>query len=224
MADTGTMAAPIGNAFRLVLVAVDDDLARAWARLSRDLPGVEVHRGSIMDVACDAVVSPANSFGFMERGIDEAYLQGFGVGVAARVRDRILEHHGGELLVGEAEIVETGDRNVPFLICAPTMRIPMRLVDTVNPYLAARAVFRLVEHGHFLGAPFPGVAVRDLVRVLAMPGLGTGTGGVAPETCAGQVRAAFEEVVLGRFTMPRTLTEAASRQRALSAEPSKRGR
>ena len=222
--DTAAMAAPNGSSFRLVLVAVDDSLASAWARLAHDLPGIEVHRGSIMDVECDAVVSPANSFGFMEGGVDAAYVERFGVRIAMRVREQILEHYGGELLGGEAGIVETGDRNVPFLICAPTMRVPMRISDTVNPYLAARAVFRLVEHGHFLGAPFPGVAVNDLVRVVAMPGLGTGTGGVAAEACANQVRAAYEAVVLGRAAMPVTLADAVARNRALSADRPKRSR
>jgi O-acetyl-ADP-ribose deacetylase (regulator of RNase III) len=33
-----------------------------------------------------------------------------------------------------------------------------------------------------------------VVRTIALPGLGTGTGGVAPETCARQVMAAWDEV------------------------------
>jgi O-acetyl-ADP-ribose deacetylase (regulator of RNase III) len=39
---------------------------------------VTVHQVSILDVACDAVVSPANSFGFMDGGIDAVYLSLFG--------------------------------------------------------------------------------------------------------------------------------------------------
>jgi O-acetyl-ADP-ribose deacetylase (regulator of RNase III) len=210
------MAAPIGNNIRLALVAVNDEMASAWTRAARGLPDVEVFRGSILDVKCDAVVSPANSFGFMEGGIDAAYVRRFGVRIETRVRDQILEHHGGELLVGEASIVETGDSEVPFLICAPTMRIPMRVTDTVNPYLAARAVFRLLEHGHFMGAPFPGVAIHDLVRVVAMPGLGTGTGGVTPDQCARQVRAAYDAVMVGKFEMPASLADAVSSHRTLA--------
>jgi O-acetyl-ADP-ribose deacetylase (regulator of RNase III) len=216
------MVMPIANKFHLILAAVDDVMAAAWAGAARGLPDVEVYRGSILDVKCDAVVSPANSFGFMEGGIDAVYVERFGLRIATRVRDQILEHHAGELMVGEASIIETGDRDIPFLICAPTMRVPMRLAGTVNPYLAARAVFRLVEHGHFMGAPFPGVAVRDLVRVVAMPGLGTGTGGVAPERCAGQVRAAYEAVVMGKSQMPASLAEAISRHRTLAGDRPRR--
>ena len=205
-----------------MLVAVDDDLASAWDRSCRDLAGVEVYRGSILDVKCDAMVSPANSYGFMSGGIDAVYARRFGVRIMSRVRDQILEHHGGELLVGDADVVETGDGEIPFLIVAPTMRVPMRLKETVNPYLAARAVLRLVQHGTFRGAPFPGVAVRDLIAVVAMPGLGTGTGCVSADTCARQVRAAYEEVVMGRFTMPPTLAEASARHRAMAVDRRRR--
>ena len=212
------MAAPIENGFRLVLTAVDDGLAKAWTRYCGRLPGVEIHRGSILDVQCDAMVSPANSFGFMDGGVDALYVRRFGSQLPLRVRDQILEHHGGELLVGEADIVETGDNDVPFLICAPTMRVPMVLGETVSPYLAARAVLRLLRHGSFRGAPFPGVAIRDLVGAVAMPGLGTGTGGVPPAICARQVRAAFEDVVLGRFAMPATGDQALEQHRGLYTE------
>jgi len=39
---------------------------------------VDYHLGSILDIECDAVVSPANSFGFMDGGIDLIYSQFFG--------------------------------------------------------------------------------------------------------------------------------------------------
>ena len=51
---------------KFVLTAVEEALARAWEQFCRDVTSVRVHRGSILDVDCDAVVSPANSFGFMD--------------------------------------------------------------------------------------------------------------------------------------------------------------
>ena len=63
---------------RITLTATDDALASAWEQHCGDLESVRVHRGSILDVDCDAVVSPANSFGFMDGGIDMAYSQHFG--------------------------------------------------------------------------------------------------------------------------------------------------
>lgn len=99
---------------------------------------------------CDAIVSPANSYGFMDGGIDAVYVEHFGEIIQTRVRESILYDHHGELLVGQATIVETDDRKIPFLIAAPTMRVPMWLgAETVNPFLAMRAVILLVREGRF---------------------------------------------------------------------------
>ena len=59
---------------KLVLTAMDAGLAKAWSSFCEDLDCVTVHRGSILDVECDAVVSPANSYGFMDGGIDALYV------------------------------------------------------------------------------------------------------------------------------------------------------
>src|SRR3954464_408677 len=127
----------------VVLAAVEAELADAWERFCGDLQGVRVHRGSILDVHCEAVVSPANSFGFMDGGIDHLYSHHFGWQVQRRLQEAIRPRPHGELLVGQAEIVPTDDARIPFVIAAPTMRVPMILRETVNPYLAARAVLLL---------------------------------------------------------------------------------
>jgi hypothetical protein len=60
--------------FRLVRAAVEPPLADAWERFCGDVDFVTVQRGSILDVSCDAVVSLANSYGFMGGGIDAEYM------------------------------------------------------------------------------------------------------------------------------------------------------
>src|SRR5215203_6191031 len=129
---------------KLILSAVETSLADAWEKFCGDLDFVEIQRGSILDVDCDAVMSPANSFGFMDGGIDALYMNYFGSEIQTIVRRHIHEHHGGELIVGNADVVETGSDKIPFLVVAPTMRVPMVLNESINPYLAARAVFRLI--------------------------------------------------------------------------------
>ncbi len=204
------------------LAAVDDGLATAWTRHCGDLPNVTVHRGSILDVHCDAVVSPANSFGFMDGGIDHAYSHHFGWGVQDRLQDAIRTRHHEELLVGQAEAVWTEDARIPFVIAAPTMRVPMILpADTVNPYLAARAVLLLSQHERFPNYPFKGDPIASVVRTVAFPGLGTGIGRVAPDVCAQQMRAAIAEVVLGRGGFPRTWAEGQSRHQLLYRDRSR---
>jgi O-acetyl-ADP-ribose deacetylase (regulator of RNase III) len=199
----------------IVLASVEPELAEAWQRFCGDLEGVSVHRGSVLDVRCEAIVSPANSFGFMDGGIDHLYSQHFGWHVQRRLQEAIQTRHHGELLIGQAEIVSTDDARIPFVIAAPTMRVPMILRDTVNPYLAARAALLLIKHQRFVDGPFAGEAIASVVRTVAFPGLGTGVGKIGLNICARQVRAAIEEVVLERGTFPQTWADAQSRHQLL---------
>ncbi|SDK28924.1 O-acetyl-ADP-ribose deacetylase (regulator of RNase III), contains Macro domain [Actinopolyspora mzabensis] len=176
---------------RLVLCALDEPLAAAWNSIAYGREGISVHHGSVLDTHVDAVVSPANSYGWMRGGIDAAYANAF-PDVEQQVRSAVLAYHGGELPVGEALLVPTGCRVPTWLISAPTMREPGETLpgDTVHPYLAARAMLRL-----WSGAVLDnGTPVRHVVRSIALPGLGTGVGGAAPELCAKQTAAAWDEV------------------------------
>jgi O-acetyl-ADP-ribose deacetylase (regulator of RNase III) len=178
---------------RLVLCALDEPLAGAWREITGSRDGVTLHQGSVLDLRVDAVVSPANSYGWMRGGIDAVYARVFPE-VEQRVRSAVLAYHGGELPVGEALLVPTGAPTPAWLISAPTMREPGERLpgDTVHPYLAARAVLRLWS----FGALEDGTPIRHVVRSIAMPGLGTGVGGAQPELCARQVAAAWDEIFL----------------------------
>jgi O-acetyl-ADP-ribose deacetylase (regulator of RNase III) len=197
---------------KIILAAMENRLADAWEKAFADLDDVSVHRGSIFDVACDAVVSPANSYGFMDGGIDALYLDRFGNEVQTRLRRLILDRHHGELLIGSAAVVETGDPAQPFLIAAPTMRVPMVLgPETVNPYLATRAVLLLARHGTSL----TGEPLSDRLGTIAFPGMGTGVGRVPAEICARQMRAAVDDFLLGGYRMPKSWAEASERHQLL---------
>jgi O-acetyl-ADP-ribose deacetylase (regulator of RNase III) len=200
---------------QIILTSVERGLADAWERFCGDLDFVTVHHGSIFDVSCDALVSPANSFGFMDGGIDMLYTQHFGWHLQERLQELIRTRHHGELLVGTAEIVETDDSDKPFLIAAPTMRVPTILRDSVNPYLAARAALLLVRHGVFTDRLYAGEKIADVVQTVAFPGLGTGVGRVGPNTCAHQMRAAIDDVVLGDRPFPVSWVDAQDRHQRL---------
>ena len=200
---------------RVILTALDPELAACWRRYCGDLEGVELHAGSILDLEVDAIVASANSFGYMDGGTDLLYSQHFGWGVQKRLQDLIRKRHHGELLVGAAEIVPTGNDRIPFVVAAPTMRVPMILKDTVNPYLAARAALLLVKHGRFAFRPLTGRRVADRVRTLAFPGLATGVGRIPPRICAQQVARAIEEVLLERRSFPTSWDDAQARHQLL---------
>lgn len=201
---------------KIVLTAVEPGLLDAWTKFCGDLDCVTIHEGSILDASADAVVSPANSFGFMDGGIDARYSQHFGWHVQDKLHELIHARHHGELLVGSAEIVETDDTRLPYLIAAPTMRVPMILgQETINPYLAARAVLLLVRRGTFTQGKDSGKQIAEHVQTVAFPGMGTGVGQVSFAVCARQVRAAIDEFLLDKFTIPRSWAEASERHQLL---------
>lgn len=201
---------------KIILAALDDHLADAWRRECSHLEDIEVYQGSILDVAVDALVSPANSFGFMDGGIDALYLDHFGEGVQSRLRRQIVDIHHGELPIGVAEIIETGDPKHRFLIAAPTMRVPMTLgPQTVNPYLATRAALLLTRHETFGSGPVAGDRVADHVRSVAFPGMGTGVGRVPAAICARQMSAAIRSFRAPRVKLPTSWAEASEEHQLL---------
>jgi O-acetyl-ADP-ribose deacetylase (regulator of RNase III) len=139
---------------------------------------VEVFHGSIVDVAADAYVSPANSFGIMDGGIDVVLARRFPL-VEARVQDAIAAR-GAPLPVGDCVIVETGDFDLPYLVCAPTMHRPSRVAFTEHAHIAMSAILR---HAH----------AHPEISSLAVPGLCTGVGEMPPEVAAEQMLRAYVE-------------------------------
>ena len=208
---------------KIILTATEPALLEAWEKFCGSLDCVAVHEGSILNAHCDAVVSPANSFGFMDGGIDARYSDYFGWHVQDRVRKLILEYHHGELLVGSADVVETDHAGIPYLIAAPTMRVPMVLgQETVNPYLAARATLLLALRGTFKIGRDAGKKISDHIQTIAFPGLGTGVGRVPFAVCARQVRAAIDEILAGQPNFPRTWAEASERHQLLYTDTPRR--
>lgn len=200
---------------QIVLCSVDRPLADAWQKFCGDLDFVTIHYGSILDLNCDAIVSPANSFGFMDGGLDMLYSQHFGWQVQEQLQQTIIKKHHGELLVGMAEIVETDNTKIPYVIAAPTMRVPMILKDSINPYLAARAVLLLIKYGIFENGILEGELISQAVQTVAFPGLGTGVGKIGVNTCAHQVRKAIDTVLLERESFPKSWLDAQQRHQKL---------
>ncbi len=163
---------------RLFLLDSDPDVAETLRRAFDAFPEVSVSRGDLLAGARNAVVSPANSFGFMDGGFDAALRQFFGPAVEQRVQAAIATRPEGYLPVGASLAVETGHPRVPYLVVAPTMLSP-EAIDPSNCYRALRAVLR--------------AAARDerLRPALFCPGLGTGVGQVPPEEAARQMASAY---------------------------------
>ncbi len=166
----------------LHLCDINPDVVDAWQHAFQDLPNVTFSMGDIFTQTTDAIVSPANSFGFMDGGIDLIYRQYFGRALEARLQQQICQKHFGELPVGQAIVIETQHPAIPWLICAPTMRIPSPIQQTVNVYLAFRAaLIAAIQH-------------PDPITSILVPGLGTGVGHVTAHHAARQMRIAYDAV------------------------------
>lgn len=147
---------------------INAPLVAAWSQYFADIPQVQPSVGHIFGVQADAIISPANSFGFMDGGIDLVYSRHFGWQLQERLQKLLRDEYEGELPVGMAVLLGTNDPELPYLISAPTMRAPANVSDTLNAYLAFRASLRVIRKHN---AQFPG-AIKSVI----CPGLATATG------------------------------------------------
>jgi O-acetyl-ADP-ribose deacetylase (regulator of RNase III) len=165
---------------QLHLVDINAELVDAWREAFADQDAVAVHHNDILAVARGSLVSPANSYGFMDGGIDEAYRDHFGLTLEQRVQEAVGRRVEGYLPVGASLAVPTGRSDVPWLIVAPTMRMP-EPVPASHAYRALRAVLRLVD------------ADPDRHREVYCPGLATGTGRVPAGEAAKEMAEAYRD-------------------------------
>jgi O-acetyl-ADP-ribose deacetylase (regulator of RNase III) len=185
---------------RFLLRDRKSDVVQAWREEFAHAPDVEVSEGDIFDLTADAIVSPANSFGFMDGGIDLVYSHRFGWGLQERLQAMLQAQYDGELPVGQAVIVETGQDDIPLLISAPTMRIPMDVADTVNAYLAFRAAIRCAVQWN--------AAAERRIDTILCPGLGTAVGRMPARVCARQMHYAYATSHLRQVWKPIALGQA----------------
>lgn len=164
-------------------------VVQAWEQHFSDCYDVEISCGDILELQADAIVSPANSFGYMDGGIDLVYSRAMGWHLQSQLQKLLKDQHFGELPVGQAVVLATGYGKAPHLISAPTMRVPAGISRTVNVYLAFRAaLIAILKHNGEHPEP---------IRSVLCPGLGTGVGDMPPERAARQMRLAYNSVLGG---------------------------
>ena len=168
-----------------LLIDKNPGMVSAWETAFSGESNVRVLEGDLTNVDCDAIVSPANSFGFMDGGVDNAISLRLGWDLQFELQRKIKESPEGELLVGNAMILETGDKTIPYLVSAPTMRVPMNfnISRSINAYLAMKAaLIKVIAHPD--------------IEYVAIPGFCTGLGKMKHSIAAGQMYQAFKEIAL----------------------------
>ncbi|RCJ16983.1 phage tail protein [Nostoc sp. ATCC 43529] len=170
---------------KLILVAPNPLLCAAFQQNFNYLPNVEIVNNYFEWLPdFDCLVSPANSFGMMDGGIDAAIIRFFGRSLMARVQQRILEDYLGEQPVGTSMIVETRHRKHHFLAHTPTMRVPMIIAGTDIPYIAMWAMLLAIRRHN--------QQAKQKINTIACPGLGTGIGRVPYTQAARQMALAYD--------------------------------
>ena len=179
----------------LTIVDIGDELVQEAISIGwQNEPNVELLANkSVQDIPLTsktAFVSPANSFGYMNSGIDEVYSEDMFPMVEKRVKASFKIHgqkslHGRKFLpIGKAVIVCADDESKCQLIAAPTMWLPQNVSQTQNAYSAMYAALTCAHD-------------NGIVR-LVVPGLCTGYGMMSYKVAVEQMYAAFLDVRNGK--------------------------
>lgn len=167
---------------------LDKNIVREFNKAFQDVPNITSEQVDVIELIksnrLTHVVSPANSYGYMDGGIDQVYLDYF---KEPNIQTTVQKEIGKVgikdcfkrkfLPVGSAIVVPTGYDNCSNLICAPTMKVPQR-VSPSNVKLAFYGILNCVKN------------IEDPL-VIGIPGLCTGVGGVSAHDFAFQMRLAY---------------------------------
>ena len=151
-----------------------------------------------LDEPC-TLVSPANTIGNMDGGLDLQYSSHF-PRLEETLRKYIKCEHGGVLRIGTAQVIPLRRRDFTYVIFAPTVEKPGNLATPASVYLAmVAALTSVVMHNYRIQKD--GID-REPIDCLRIPGLGTGFGGLEPGTAATQMREAYGMINLYHEHIP----------------------
>lgn len=168
---------------KYILMATDDFIADRFQREFSPYDNVSVWNGTFETLpGIDCLVSPGNSFGLMDGGMDQAIVNYFGDEIQIKVQSVISDVFYSEQPIGTSFIVGTGDDSIPYLAHTPTMRVPTDISSTDNVYNAMRATLMETER-------------HEDINTVAIPAFGHGAGGVHGAKVAYQMAKAFLQIV-----------------------------
>lgn len=200
---------------KIQLVDYNEPLCKEWQKAFQGCKDVTFYCENYFDVTTDCYISPANSFGFLNGGIDDKirkFYEKRSIDIQKTVQDSIIREYNSELLVGQAIYfpLYNFEKIVPDLIVAPTMRVPMKLPhDSVNVYLAMRGIFLKLKSLQSLGSR---------VKSVSICGLGTGIGQLPYDLCAKQMKQAYDDIWIGKNYFPNTWGDAQDRHQLLYSD------
>ncbi|EEF1216697.1 phage tail protein [Salmonella enterica] len=175
---------------KLILSAPVPAMAAAFEHSFQNTENVEIIPGPFETIPeFDCMVSAANSFGLMDGGVDAAITAYFGPQLQERVQQNIIREYLGEQPVGTAFVIETGNSKHPWLVHAPTMRVPLIIDGTDAVYNATRAaLLAIFQHNK-------SVMEYKKIKSVVFPAMGAGCGQVSPDSVARQMKLAWDSFI-----------------------------
>ena len=134
---------------------------------------IEILKDSILNIKVDAIVNAANSYGYMGGGVAGVIKKAAGIEPEEEAVNK------GPTPVGEACVTTAGRLKYKGIIHAPTMEQPAMKIPSENVYKATRAALELAE--------------KECFKSIAIPGMGTGVGGVSCSEAAEKMIQAINE-------------------------------
>ena len=119
---------------------------------------ITIVNGDITKSEVDAIVNAANSYGIMGGGVAGAIKKAGGQEIELEAVSQ------APILIGVAVITKAGKLKCKHVIHAPTMEQPASLIEVGNVSESVRAALECAEENE--------------LRSIAIPGMGTGVGGV----------------------------------------------
>ncbi|WP_444997381.1 macro domain-containing protein [Aliikangiella sp. IMCC44359] len=172
---------------KLTIIDFNSTMVEECAHAFSDYDNVELIEGDFFSAPADMLVSPANSFGFMDGGLDLAIRNHLGTSLEVNVRNVIQTDFAGELPIGSSIIVKTLNKNWPYLGVAPTMRVPSNINGTLNVYYAFRSMMlEIIKFNKKRRTP---------IKSVVFPGMGTGIGGMSERKSAMQMAFAYKQLL-----------------------------
>nr|DAH05764.1 MAG TPA: hypothetical protein [Caudoviricetes sp.] len=172
---------------KLILSEPVHEMADAFKRVFGNTDNVDVVEKPFEAISeFDCMVSAANSFGLMDGGVDAAITAFFGTQLQTRVQNHIIREYLGEQPVGSAFVIETGHNHHPWLVHAPTMRVPLTIDGTDAVYNATwAALLAIFQHNK-------NATTDRKIKTVVLPAMGAGCGQVPFESVARQMKLAWD--------------------------------
>lgn len=178
----------------LQFIFFDRDLNKIqkYTNVLRNIPGTNFIHDDLENLLnknslINCIVSPANSYGFMNGGIDRdinTIMDNIEVDVKQRIEEVGNYDRSGRkfLPIGKCEVIQ---KNNKILFVAPTMVMPGYLINE-NEKNIFHAFYAILQKANNI------VKQHNINLVIACPCLGTGVGNMDPTKSAIQVKQAIE--------------------------------